>query len=260
MSVKDIEDKIAKEHSAIAKSQATNAELTHQRAVALEAGNDGEVDRIEVDMKINDTAVTRGRDRIVILERRLEETKQQERESALDSLAAETDRARIEGESIIAEYAKHAAAIAPVLAKLKAIDERIVQANRELKAAGRNTINTPNAIRCRPHSHGTRTVRRTVGIGEPEHPMHKVAQFDANGICRHRETQQPLEQFGEFDVVQKTFDAGHSPDPLYSSVVLPGAEVGASSYWPNPNASAELVTQQPTILSKVRSLIGNKAA
>ena len=260
MSVKDIEDKIASERTAIAKAQSRNAELTHSRTVALEAGDDGQVDCIETDIRINEVAVIRGRDRIVILERRLEEAKQADRESQLDALAAQTDQLRIDGETLMGQYREHAAAIAPMMLKLKQIDERMRTANSELKAAGRNAINGPNAIRCRPSSSAERVVRRRLGIGQSEHPLHSVARFDANGNCRHRETGEPIEQFGEFDVVERTFDPGFNSDPLYVAVQLPRIATSDADFWPNPNATAEVVAQQPTILGKVRNLIGSKAA
>jgi hypothetical protein len=260
MTINDIEQQITQARAAIAKSQATNAALTHQRATALEAGNDGEVDRIEISMKINDTAITRGRDRIAILEQRLGEAKQQERESALDALTADSDKARVEGESLIREYAKHAAAIAPIMLKLKSIDGQITESNRQLQSAGRDPVNTPNAIRCRPFSSGTRTVRRTVGVGEPDHPMHKLHTFDRNGNCRHRETGEPIEQFGEFDIIEKTHDRGVYADPLYDAVQLPSVEPGSANFWPNPNAAVEIIDQPASLIGRVRNLIGSKAA
>ena len=260
MTINDIEQQITQARAAIAKSQATNAELTHQRATALEAGNDGEVDRIEVSMKINDTAITRGRDRIIILEQRLEEAKQRDRDAELDALAAETDKARIEGESLIAQYREHAEAIAPLLSRLKFLDQRVIDANHQLRAAGRSQIDSPNAIRCRPMSYGKRTVRRTVGVGESAHPMHAVHTFDRNGNCRHRDTGEPIEQFGEFDIEEKTVENAVFAAPLYESVQLPSIEPGTRNIWPNPNAAAEVVEQPTSLIGKVRNLISTKAA
>ena len=178
MTVNEIDQRIASERSAIAKAEAKNAELAHERTKALEAGDDGQVDRIDVDMGIGKTAIIRARERIELLERRIVETREQERAAELDAVAARADRARQIGESLIHQYGEHAQTIATLLNKLTAIGTFIAQSNAKLKEANRPRIASPNAMRCREESSVERIERRRLGVGDVLHPAHAFVRND----------------------------------------------------------------------------------
>jgi hypothetical protein len=65
----------------------------------------------------------------------------------LDTLAADTDAARVTGEGLISDYAAKAADIVTILSELKNIDAQIDAANVTLRAADRQAVHSPNYIR-----------------------------------------------------------------------------------------------------------------
>lgn len=259
--IEELQAKIDGEHAAIEKAQARKADLNYDRAIALEAYAETEVEKLDIEIGIADTGIARNRERIALLEQRIEEAKTAQREADLDAQAAAANEARVAGEQLIAKYAKHAQAIGELMPQLAAVDELIDKHNRVLQAAGRAPVPSPNAIRCKKTVRTMRTERRRVGVGESCHPMHAVAVFDRNGACRHRETGESIEPFGEFDVETPHVEHGYVAAPLHAEVKLPRVQPDAADYWPNNRKAQSAPAPESTgIVGAVRELFKTKAA
>jgi len=260
--VDELKLKIETESAAISRAEQRKTELAEQRAQALEDGDDARVDKIDAEIAAAETGIVRARERIGILERRVIEAQDAAVAAELDALAASLNDDRAKGEKLIREYQRHATAIAEVLQHLAAIDTRNERGNLTLQAAGRETVPGPNAIRCRVGSRTMKTVRRRVGLGEPEHPMHNVAIRDPfTGVARHPTTHQEIPAFGEFDVPTLHVVPSHYPAPLHKEVRLPRVDADAPDIWPTDVKPAdEQAEQSGSLLSRVRSMLGRKAA
>jgi hypothetical protein len=226
----DLEKRIDDERRRLLIEQNLQVNLEGQRLAPLEAGDDEALDRVEAQINSCCDRQARIQERIEILQRRLEEAKGRENEADLDALAARADRIRIIGEKAIAKYAELAAPLAQILHRLAAADALINAANRKLHAAGRAIVASPNDIRCRPAQRFDRTVKRTVGIGQREHPHHddwsggggeKTAYLKSGGDCP---------RFMEVDIVEHVSILGHHAEPLHETVVLPGIVPAAEKH------------------------------
>lgn len=261
--VEELQGKIEAESAAISRAEQRKSELAGQRTQALEDGDDSRVDKIDAEIAGAETAITRARERIGVFEKRIEEARDAEVQSELDALESELNGLRVEGEKNIAHYDKLAKQIAAVLQREAVCDARIESGNRVLVAAGRQPVLSPNSVRCRAMLRTTKVVRRRVGLGEPEHPMHNVAVRDPfTGVARHPTTHEEIPTFTELDVETPHVVAGHFPPPLHKSVVLPRVDPDGADFWPN-NSKPEQVEQSEqssSLLGRVRALIGRKAA
>lgn len=255
------DDQITAEQAAITKAESAIAEANPRRHAALLADDRKTLESVDEEIYASKNEIARSRERIELLETQLTIERTAAMDAELDKLAAKAEQARKEGEQIIRDYRSEAAVIGSMLSKLKHIDEQITLANKALAAAGRASIASPNAARCKPAVNGTKTVRRRLGVGNQEHPLHKVATFDANGQARHRETGAYIETFGEFDVSTPYSEPGYYPAPLQDEVKLPRVDPNApDDFWPRSNNVAEEPQGSPGIIGTLRAALSPRAA
>jgi hypothetical protein len=237
LSSTELQTRIDAERRRLLIEQNLHVDLEGQRLAPLEAGDDEALDRVEAQINACNDRQARSQERLEILERRLIEATERERQQDLDAVAARADRARILGEMLIAEYARHAPKLAELIERLAACDQIIEEANGILSRANRDKdmVPSPNAIRCRPRRRWTEIVRKEVGPRDPGHPLfgkqyyqtpasHPVQKvYDANDRTEY-------DVFVEADVEVEMTDCGDRPDALQDAIVLPA--VGPA---PDPN-------------------------
>ena len=232
------QERIASLRSSIVTDEQAIAELRIKRTALLTTDDDSAIGKIDTEIERLQRRIGLSQERIAATEQAERDAAQQAHEQHLDALAAKAEKARGIGTALLQDYAKHAGALAAVLAKLTALDELITESNRTLAAAGRTTIASPNDTRCRPMSYASRTERRQVGIGQHEHPMHGKAGFDMNGRCVDHATGEPVESFVEVDVTTREIVPAINLGPLQDTVVLPEASQGGTTIWP-PRAKVD---------------------
>jgi hypothetical protein len=160
MSIEMIEKRIADERARVDQAESERSQLESKRRLALESGDNSALDRIDAELRDSGTSIGRGNELVEILKKKHQEAILAQRDAGLDALAAKADRARVAGETLIARYGSHASAISELLGKLQVAEEFIFESNRTLSAAGRPATISPNTIRCRPTTHGSRVERR----------------------------------------------------------------------------------------------------
>jgi hypothetical protein len=221
----ELETRIADERRRLLMEQNLQVNLEGQRLAPLEAGDDEALDRVEVQINQCCDRQARIQERIEILERRLVEAQEREREHQLDALAARADRARILGEAAIGEYGRQANALVPLLRRLCAIEKFVEQTNQQLIAAGREAIHSPNAIRCRVPRRFDRTITKRVGIGEREHPhFGQMLSRSNGGDVAYLEGGGQCPTFMEVQVVEHVHETGEWPEPIHEATFLPGID------------------------------------
>lgn len=213
----------------------TEARLKEARSDALLAADPKELDRIDAQLVISSRDAGRRAERVQLLQQKLEQAKAREDEQKLDAIVARAEKARKLGEDLIRkDYAKQAAALADTLLKLRAIDTCIDDLNRALSQAGReSTVPSPNGIRQTPAREEVRTVRRTVGISDPQHPDH--AEYVASSTTEHYSgghqsttimlpSGKSVPRFAEVDYKENVWHAPAFAVPLYTEIkVVPSA-------------------------------------
>lgn len=230
--------RIEAERARLIAAEKDELELMAARAAPLETGDDAAVDAIEEKINASRTLQLRTQERIQVLTSRLSEAKQNEQRARVTALRERAERARELGEREIRDvYAKAAATLAGSLKRLRAIDDFIVRANRDLETAGLDTVESPNGIRCVPARYEVVKERRRVGIGEPSHPYHGRACSPMNhGInARSNPTCNPQIQadngelthvYVDVEVESKKYIPGDRQAPLYEAIEkIPSATV-----------------------------------
>ena len=237
-------------------------ELQTQRTAALASDDDALIDSIDSELDALRKRITLSNERITVAEQAAQEEAAQAEQDRLDAVAARADKARKVGESLLPEYAGAATKLSALLGRLTAIDALIAESNHTLRIAGRETIASPNAIRCRPMSYVERTERRRVGIGEAQHPMHGKVTFDLNNNAYDAKGEM-VPTFGEFDVTVRDVVPMINNEPLQTAVQLPAATVDGAPIWPRPaHADTAAVLRElgladavPSVLKRVMSKV-----
>ncbi|MBA8888900.1 hypothetical protein FHW12_003136 [Dokdonella fugitiva] len=219
----ELQTRIDAERSRLHIEQNLLVDLEGQRLAPLEAGDDEALDRVEAQINACNDRQSRIQERLEILERRLTEATERERQQDLDAVAARGHRARVLGEQIIAEYGKRAPELAALIERLAACDQIVNEANTILSRANRDSdlIPSPNAIRCRPRRRWTETVRKTVGPSDRGHPAYGLEYTRARHSPTVHVGREAFDLFVEADVEVEMTDCGDRPDPLQDAVVLP---------------------------------------
>lgn len=221
----DLEARIAAERNRLLLEQNLEVELEGQRQAPLEAGDDDALDRVEAQINASRDRQYRIQERIELLDKRLVQTKEAEHEASLDALAARADRAREIGERLITEdYRRQASALASTLARLAAFERFVEQSNEALGRAGRNAVNPPSLIRCRPPKTWTEAVKKMVPLSDPRHPYHGRAHQIHNRpeFSQVTGTNEVIDSFAEVDVVEERREGWVWEQPLHEVIVLPG--------------------------------------
>jgi hypothetical protein len=263
-------DRIVAEKAAIAQAESRIGEFEAKRKQALLDSDGRALDAADAELNSTRVAVSRGLERIELLESRLNDEREQARNAELDALAARATKAREVGEKLIStKYAAAARQISTVLGQLSAIDEFIAQANRELGKADRPILSSTNTVRCRPPQTTEVVERQRLGVGNPEHPYHGRAEpSQIRGKARVTATGEYIDSFGEFDVRVVRRVPGHFPEALQNTVVLPSVEPDAPPFWPpgeavDPHAvlaELGLSDNKPGLVASLRAAIAPRAA
>jgi len=219
--------RIASKGEQLTTEEANERDVIAQRKAILADADDATIDELENKIGASRSKQLRIIEQIDVLRVQLREANEIALSAELDALAARADQARIIGERAIAEYAKLAASIVPVLKKLSAAEQFVQQVNVRLHKAGRTTtIASPNLIRCRLPRQFDRTVRKRVGIGQAEHPHHnEYKSRSGNGEVAYLANGGSCPTFMEVDVVEHVRERGEYPTPIHEATHLPGIEI-----------------------------------
>lgn len=214
-------------------AEAEQATLVTARERVLLDDDTKELDKIEARSEALDKAVKRHRDRVALLQQRLEQVQDKEHSDALDALTAQASKARDIGQRLIRnDYAKAARAVAATMEKLYAIENLVEDINRTLQANGREALPGPNQIRCRPRQVWEETERRTVGLGQPEHPFYgRATRLHQGDRAVVNGTSETVPVFMDIDVPVTRITPAHSPEPLQNTLVLPCPDDTGLDLW-----------------------------
>jgi hypothetical protein len=224
ISPRDIEQRLASEQTTLKNSTAREEKLVVQRVTALETGTDAEVDAIEKQLSEAQQTIDRCNERIALLDSRLAEAQEQERNGRLDEIAAKANEARLEGEKLIREYAKHAKQVATVLRRIESFDETISECNVVLERAGRAQVPSSNQIRHSAVGRFTREVTKRISVQDSRHPLYGKADVVRSGEHWFDRNTRSIIDDVEVVVIEKKSTDGDIPPALYEVVLLPAAD------------------------------------
>ncbi len=242
-----IEGRIRAEQQRLLIEQNIERDLEGQRLAPLEAGDDDALDQIEAGINASRDRQLRIQERIELLERRLADAQDREADRYIDQLREQADAERERGLRLIrSDYVRQARALAKTLHELALIDRRITEVNREISAAGRDDlVDSPNETRNRPTEYETVTVRRRVGIGQPEHPGHnKRRPVSSDGHLMdnprsptvHFADGTSMPRYMEVDVPERQCIEGVRQGPLWDVIRLPRPGLEGDDIWDGPTA------------------------
>ena len=217
-----VAQRIAAERDKLTAEEVIERTLTTKRKTLLVEGSDGDVDECERAIDASRGAQVRILERIELLAPQVAQANERFRATELDAVAQRADRARQFGEKLIRnEIAKALAVLAPELEKLAAVEQFITAANHRLQRAGRQLVDSPNAIRCRRTRRWTEKERRQVGLGEREHPNFNDDYIRTSDGERAslRQSGESIPMYTEVEVDVKRTELGDFPSALQELVI-----------------------------------------
>lgn len=270
----ELQARIDSERQRLLAEQNIERDLTGQRLAPLEAGDDEALDAVEASINACRDRQLRIQERLEILEQRQAEAQKREEAEALQRLREQAEAARILGEKLIRQdYAKQAKAMASTLAKLYAIDQLIVRANRRIERANDEAlelVDSPNRIRCIPYREWTEKVIREVGMNHPAHPYHlgrntvwgpdraymkkhNVHAAYAPMIRVDQYSGEPVPETVEAEVEELHFESGESKADLFEAIRLPRAEAEGGEFWGGRLSDEELEQVTAALLKEAKA-------
>jgi hypothetical protein len=267
LSSTELDERIRAEGQRLLIEQNLEQGLAQQRLAPLEAGDDAALDRIEQQINECRDRQIRIQERVDLLNRRVEEARQRERDAELDHVVAVANRAREIGERLITEdYAEHAAVLVEVLGKLAAINALIDAANQRTTGTDRKNVAKPNLIRCHPGREWTEKETVRVGIHDRDHPHYGKAELSTNNpnvaYLKDGGETVPATMVIEREVLRRA-DMRREPD-LVGSVVLPGVGPapegsGLTALWDERKAR-EAAANLPSLRAEIEASLTQEAA
>jgi len=230
--VTEIQTRIGEERHRLLSEQNLYATLEGQRIAPLEAGDDEALDRVEEKIVKCLERQARIEERIELLQKRLDESVESERNADLDAIEARASTLREQGERLIrTEYPKLAGQLGSLLKRLQLIDAAIERENRTLQQAGRDQVPASNYVRCTPAKYLDFIETINVHPSDPRHSMHAnaVPSRRTQGREEHavwvdsRDSSKIIE-CESIQVQTRERIGGLYPPPLHEIIVLPAVE------------------------------------